>query len=214
MSLALVVLGVIATLASGATTVQPADSPIQCEFRVFEGDQEVTAETTLKIYPSSKREDGSTLGPAERLQIALPSGLYDVQAVREHQGKVVSIKWAERLVVMHYPDEAGFHLEVINFKPGYGALQLRPAIGALVDFETLDARAARPGAHSEDVGRAVRGEKYLLLVVPSGTYDVQLRARDAKDSRDAGATEGQWFPAIEVPTDRTRLKSVNLPARR
>lgn len=215
MLLALAALGFVATLAGQTpAAVQTADSPIQCEFRVFDGDQEVSAETTLKIFPSGRREGGSTLGPADRLQAGLVAGLYDVQAVRERQGKVVSIKWAERLVVMHYPDEAGFHLEVINFKPGYGALQLRPAIGTRLDLDAFDARAAKPGARTEEAGRAVRGEKYLLLVVPSGSYDIQLRARDAKEGREAAESEGQWLTGIEVPADRTRLKLVTLPARR
>lgn len=208
MPLALAALAFIATLAGQTLAVQTADSPIQCEFRVFDGDQEVSAETTLRIFPSGRREGGLTAGPADRLLAGLVAGLYDVQAVRERQGKVVSIKWAERLVVMHYPDEAGFHLEVINFKPGYGALQLRPAIGTLLDLDGFEARAARPGARTEEVGRAVRGEKYLLLVIPSGSYDVQLRARDAAQG------EGQWLAAIEVPVDRTRLKSVTLPVKR
>lgn len=222
MPLALTALGLIATLVSESSTVtgqpsvaaQTADSPIQCEFRVFDGDQEVTGETRLKIFPSGKRESGSTLGPADRLQLGLVSGLYDVQAVRERQGKVVSIKWAERLVVMHYPDEAGFHLEVINFKPGYGALQLRPAIGTRLDLDAFDARAAKPGAHAEEAGRAVRGKKYLLLVVPSGSYDIQLRTRAATERGEAAEDEGQWLTGIEVPADRTRLKSVTMPAKR
>ena len=202
-----VTLGLVGVLLSSPrpAVFQPADSPIQCEFRVFEGDQEVTSETTLKIYPSGKRDGGSTLDPAERLRIALPAGLYDVQAVRARQGKVISIRWAERLVVMHYPDEAGFHLEAINFTPGYGALQLRPAIGAAGDMTMLEARAAKTGARGEDVGKTVRGDKYLLLVLPAGTYDVQLRAKDSKD--------GEWIAGIEVPADSTRLKTVPLPKR-
>ena len=59
----------------------------------------------------------------------MPAGIYDAQAVHEQDRRVVSIRWAERLVVMPYPDEAGHHLEVINFTPGYGALQMRDGAG-------------------------------------------------------------------------------------
>ncbi|MBI4477685.1 MAG: hypothetical protein HY654_10955 [Acidobacteria bacterium] len=201
----------------GAGAAQPADSPIRCEFRVFDGDQEVTAETMLTVYPSGKREGGWTLEPAERLQRALPAGLYDVQAVRQREGKVVSIKWAERLVVMHYPDEAGFHLEVINFAAGYGALQLRPTLGAQIDLTTFEARATKAGARGEEAARGVHGEGYLLVVLPAGTYDIQIRPRETKEGRGVGTpaapgvsaaamNAGQWITAIEVPAARTRLK--------
>ena len=65
----------------------------------------------------------------------LPAGIYDCQAVQEREGRALNIRWAERLVVMTYPDEGGHHLEVINFTTGYGALQVRASSDTGEPFE-------------------------------------------------------------------------------
>src|SRR5438094_639297 len=79
-------------------------------------------------------------GPGVR--VTVPPGFYDAQAIRERDGRVLNIRWAERLVVMAYPDEAGHHLEVINFQNGFGALEVRARDGSVPDA-TLFAAGSR-----------------------------------------------------------------------
>jgi hypothetical protein len=170
-----------------------APALLTLEIRVFDGIEEVTRDTRVAVHRTGERgQPLARVAPGEpRPPILVEPGLYDVQVVREREGRVVNIRWAERLVVMPYPDEGGRHLEVINFASGYGALQVR-AQGA----------AHRPGNvalfPSGDRSRpavAVRSDGYTLFVVPAGHYDVQVgRAR-----RQA------WFTGIEVPLDRTRM---------
>ena len=112
-------------------TSQPSVTTVFC---VFAGREEITNTSRLRIAPSGVREGMIAVGPAKRLTVSLSPGIYDVQ--RSEPGRMPSsastgrmpasgIKWTERLVVMNYPDEGGRHLEVINFEPGFGALQVR-----------------------------------------------------------------------------------------
>src|SRR5512144_1743275 len=112
-----------------ADPAQPA-TRIRCEFRVFDGSDEVSSTTRVRIYSKGQRDNAiptDTSGHAD-----LATGVYDVQAVRERDGQVAGIRWLSGLLIERYPDEAGSHLEVLNFKPQYGALELRTAGG---DFE-------------------------------------------------------------------------------
>jgi hypothetical protein len=118
-------------------------------------------------------------------------GIYDVQAIREHDGRVVGIRWAERLVVMNYPDEAGHHLEVVNLDTGFGALQVRTKDAQGVPDVALFAA----GERSKEIAPRLTGDDYALFVAPAGNYD--LRAR--KGEREA------WHAGLDVPLDRTRL---------
>ncbi len=76
----------------------------------------------------------------------MPVGFYDAQAIREKRGEVAGLRWAEQLLVQRYPDEYGRHLEVINFKPGYGALQIRPAPDAAAAAKGWTAAAYASGS--------------------------------------------------------------------
>ena len=122
---------------------------------MFDGAVEVSAETRLRVRPSGSTETGRVVegGP---LAADLPAGIYDVQAVRQQAGQVVSVRWAEKLVVMAYPDEGGRHLEVINFASEHGALQLRWPEGQAPD-------AGGGGGHG-DQGRR---EPARRLLAPS-----------------------------------------------
>jgi hypothetical protein len=166
---------------------------VTLELRVFNGAAEVTAETRITVHRSGERSDPVTQTGARdgRIEVTLRPGIYDVQALREQDGRVINIRWAERLVVMEYPDEAGRHLEVINFTNGYGALQVRqrgtPA--------QPDAALYLAGNHEQPASTAIPGPDYLLFVVPAATYDVQVRS---------GGRES-WHRGIEVPLERTRL---------
>jgi hypothetical protein len=162
------------------------------ELRVFNGDVEVSGRTRITVHRAGDREQAlaqSTGGPTG-VRLEVPEGIYDVQAIEERDGQVVNIQWANRLVVMPYPDEAGRHLEVLNFMQGYGALQVRTRDGSIPDV-TL-----QPAATPDKVPAAAHpGEGYVVFVAPAGTYDLRVR-RGTRTTKHA---------AIEVPRDRTRL---------
>ena len=102
---------------------------VRLELRIFDGPDDVTAETRVRLFPRGQRTNDlpTTSAPGQAITATVPVGFYDAQAIREKRGEVAGLRWAEQLLVQRYPDEYGRHLEVINFKPGYGALQIRPA---------------------------------------------------------------------------------------
>src|SRR5262245_30417209 len=151
----------------------PAKPSIAFEVRAFDGTQEVTSETRGAIYRAGERTDPVAQVSARggRLETAVAPGIYDLQLMQERAGRILNIRWAERLVVMQYPDEAGHHLEVVNFKPGQGALEVRSKQAAAVPDVALYA----PGVHNKEVAIRFDGPGYALFVVPSGKYDILLR---------------------------------------
>ena len=179
--------------ASLVLALQDAAPALRLEIRVFDAREEVSAETRVTVYPAGSRTTpvAQVEGRAGGIAIDVPQGIYDVQAIREREGRVVSIRWAERLVVMPYPDEGGRHLEVVNFSNGFGALQIRAA-----SAEALDAVAVfAEGARDREAGAAVRGEGYRLFVLPAGRYEIRTGSKERH----------VWHPAVDVPLDRTRL---------
>jgi len=197
-----VVLVAVSLAASLITTAAPppqsaqSTTPIRTEFRVFDGNREVTTQTRLRVRPSGSSEDGRVVDGGE-LRLELPPGIYDVQAVRQESGQVVGIRWAERLVVMPYPDEGGRHLEVINFTNSYGALQLRWPDGQAPDPAGVAVTVSKSGEARPVPARVITGLGYLLLVLPADTYDVRI----TRTGQDPIVLSG-----IEVPADRTRMK--------
>jgi hypothetical protein len=175
---------------------------VRAEFRIFSGTEEITASTRLRIMPTGARDQPMALPEGAQLVTDLATGIYDVQALRHRQGAIVGIRWAERLVVMYYPDEGGRHLEVINFQPGFGALQLRAAKGQLDAYEVAIFPARE---RSKPAASPVDGEDYKLFVVPAGRYDVRVRPAGGA----ANDEETRWFLDVEVPSDRTRIKVVD-----
>ena len=194
------------TLAVGAwLTVVPAarQSPprretIRTEFRIFDGTTDVSGETRLRIRPSGSTETGHVL-ESGALATDLLAGIYDVQAVRQRSGQVVSVRWAEKLVVMAYPDEGGRHLEVINFAHEHGALQLRWPEGQTPTPAELAVTVSKAGDSRPTTARPIHGSGYALLVLPAGVYDVTITRPGKQAVRLA---------SIEVPADRTRMKVV------
>ena len=176
----------------GASLDQVRDGPLTLELRVFNGSEEVTPHTRITVHRAGERGDPlmHTTSADGRAQVQVPAGLYDVQAVHERDGRVVNIKWANRLVVMAYPDERGHHLEVVNFRSGFGALQIRTQDGARPDVSLYET-----GQRNKPAAAPVVGVSYVLFVVPAGTYDLQANA--------AGRTS--WHNGLEVPLDRTRF---------
>jgi hypothetical protein len=202
------VLPVLASLTVGATlwvTAQTAPAQgaartetIRTEFRVFDGTTEVTAETRLRVRPSGSSETGRVLEGGQ-LAVDLPAGIYDVQAVRQQAGQVMNVRWAEKLVVMAYPDEGGRHLEVINFAGEHGALQLRWPAGQAPDPAGVAVTVTRDGETRPTPARTLHGLGYALLVLPAGVYDVRITRP---------GTEAVVLPRTEIPADRTRMKVI------
>lgn len=174
----------------------PPAPPLTLEIRVFLGAEEVTGETRVTVHRAGERS--ATLAQAQGREgthvFTVPAGIYDAQIVRERDGRVLNIRWAERLIVMPYPDEGGRHLEVVNFTNGYGALQVRTARTANVADTALFAVGERTQPAAVPV--ADRGsDRYALFVVPAGRYDLRVKTGERPS----------WHADVEVPLDRTRL---------
>lgn len=165
------------------------------EIRVFQGAEEVTGHSRVTVHRSGERTAPvATIAGGTRTLVQVEPGLYDAQAIREGQGRALDIRWAERMVVMAYPDEAGHHLEVINLATGYGALQVRASASIAPTAEIALLSAGQPG-QSVEFASATATPNYVLFVVPGGQYDIRI-TRGARVS---------WHRGINVPVDRTRL---------
>jgi hypothetical protein len=171
---------------------------IRTEFRVFNGTTDVSGETRLRVRPSGSSETGRVIESGQ-LAIDLAPGIYDVQAVRQQAGQVTNVRWAERLVIMAYPDESGRHLEVINFANDHGALQLRWPEGRAPDPAGTAVTVTRSGESRPMPSRALHGLGYLLLVLPAGAYDVRITQP---------GREPFVLTRVEVPADSTRMKVI------
>jgi hypothetical protein len=178
-------------LALGSAGAAGAGS-LTLELRIFDGPEDVTVQTRIAVHRAGERSSPVvqlSAGTA-RLSTLVSPGIYDVQAIQLRDGRVVNIRWAERLVVMAYPDEGGHHLEVINFQNGFGALEVRRSDGAAPEADVY-----HPGDRSTLAGSPIAGAGYLLFVLPAGAYDLQTRGRGAPT----------WHTGLQVPLDRTRL---------
>ena len=198
----LLMLAIAAVLTLQGDQVQPPaeataaaqSAPLTLEIRTFNGAEEVTPHTKLTVHRAGDRSESipHTRSGDGRTALQVPAGIYDVQAIHEREGRVVNIRWANRLVVMAYPDEAGHHLEVINFKNGYGALQVR---GKDPRFEVS---IYQVGKRDKPFASPLVTTSYTLFIVPAGQYDLQVRVQ--------GKTT--WLSNLEVPLDRTRLSII------
>jgi hypothetical protein len=170
----------------------PAGAELALEIRTFDGADEVTPHTRLTVHRAGDRTESLPLNRVGdgRVRLRVPQGIYDVQAIHERDGRVVNIRWANRLVVMPYPDEGGQHLEVINFKNGFGALQVTGLDGTVSSAAIFD-----QGKRTKPAAAPAAGAGYILFVVPAGTYDLQIRT----------GSQVTWTTGIDVPLDRTRL---------
>ena len=179
--------------------IPPGGPNVRLQVRVFDGIAEVTRDTRVRLYPAGRRGTPIklTLGPDRAYEADVPVGLYDVQAVRMRSGSVAGVRWVERMLVQKYPDEYGRHLQVINLREGFGALQIRPD-GSDAGPAGWSAVATPPGAPATEVGKARALGPDLLLVVPAGTYDVKVVLPSAQPA---------WLTGIDIPDARTRLKT-------
>lgn len=175
-----------------ATTQASTPASLALEVRIFDGPDDVTAESRVVVYRAGDRTQPLARFAARPggLTLQVAAGFYDVQAIRERDGRVIGIRWAERLVVMAYPDERGRHLEIVNLQPGFGALQIRGKNGAAAP----DVALYPPGGRDKEAAARLPGEGYALFVVQAGTYDLLVRG-----------SKPSWHTQIEVPEDHTRL---------
>jgi hypothetical protein len=173
---------------------------VRLELRVFDGSDEVTGECRVRLFPRGQRTNDlpTTAAPGQAITATVPVGFYDAQAIREKKDQVVGLRWAEQLLVQRYPDEYGRHLEVINFKPGYGALQIRPAPESATAAKGWTGVAYPAGDATREVAKAIVGSDDLIFALASGSYDIKLTMADKST---------QWMREVEVPSDRTRLKT-------
>jgi hypothetical protein len=179
--------------------IPPGGPNVRLQLRVFDGVTDVTRETRVRLYPAGRRTTPIklTLGPDRAYEADVAVGLYDVQAVRMRAGAVAGVRWVERMLVQKYPDEYGRHLQVINLRDGFGALQIRPS-GSEPGPAGWSAVATAPGVPATEVGKARVLGSDLLLVVPAGTYDVKVVLPSAQPA---------WITGIDIPDARTRLKT-------
>jgi hypothetical protein len=184
--------------------VQPADLPtIRLEVRVFDGGEDVTHQTKVKLYQKGQRLSDIPMSvsstPGQPTTAMVPVGFYDAQAIRERgRGEAPNIHWALQWLVQRYPDEYGRHLEVINFKGGYGALQIRPAPSEAAAAKGWSGIAYAAGDTTKEIAKSGSSGDDLLFALPSGRYDIKVTLADKST---------QWVRDIDVPADRTRLKT-------
>ena len=154
-----------------------AQTTLTLELRVFDGSEEVTTQTRLKLHRGGERADvvAQTNPGQSRVELTVGEGIYDAQAIRQKGDEVVSIRWANRLVVMPYPDEGGHHLEVVNFKSGFGALQIRSRDGVRPDVALYQA-----GSRTKEVA-------------------IELHPGDCLEIRSSGG--GGWGPQAKRSAD-------------
>jgi hypothetical protein len=186
--------------APGAQTVEP--NRVRLQLRVFEGGEDITADARLLLYPRGQRTGNIALalgpGPDQAFEADVDTGFYDVQVIRERRGQVLGIRWIENLLVQRYPDEYGRHLQVLNLNPEFGALQIRPAPAEVAATRGWSAVALAAGDTARELGKARPVGDDLLLVLPAGRYDIRVTLGDRSLSS---------FREIEIPADRTRLKT-------
>jgi hypothetical protein len=193
----------VAAQAPSASTppivIPPGGPSVRLQIRIFDGADDVTRDTRGRLYPAGERGTPikMTLSGDQAFEAEVPVGLYDVQAIRERAGEVSGVRWVEHLLVQRYPDEFGRHLQVVNLKNGFGALQIRPD-GDASSPAGWSAVATPPGSPDTEVGKARALGPDLLLVVPSGTYDIKVVLPSAPPA---------WINGLDIPDARTRLKT-------
>jgi hypothetical protein len=178
-----------AVFALVAALAVQAPATVRLQIRVFNAAEEVTSETRVTLYKAGDHASAVATSPAGMgFDAAVPAGLYDAQAIHERDSRVVNIRWAERLVVMPYPDEAGVHLEVINFQSDFGALEVKGRA-------PVNAALYAAGERGREAVKPLSGSGYFLFVAPAARYDLRIE-------RGGQVT---WHAGVDVPRDRTRF---------
>jgi hypothetical protein len=176
------------------------DGPILLQLRVYNGTDEVTPGSRLHLYPVGQRTSPIplNLGPDRVYEARVAPGFYDVQAVQEDQGRVSAIRWFEQMLVQRYPDEYGRHLQVVNFRTDFGALQIRPQPGTGGAARGWSATLHPAGDETRELGKARQFGEDLIVIAAAGRYDVRVTLADRST---------HWLRDVEIPADGTRLKT-------
>jgi hypothetical protein len=184
----------------GAQETPAQAGKVRLQLRIFEGGEDITREARLQLYPRGQRtsEIATTLGPDQAYETDVEPGFYDVQLIKERRGQVLGVRWVEQILVQRYPDEYGRHLQVLNLNPEFGALQIRPAPGDVASSKGWSAVAVAPGDAARELAKARPIGDDLLIVMPAGKYDVRVSLGDRSTS---------WLREVDIPGDRTRLKT-------
>lgn len=186
----------------------PTQADVRLDIRVFDGATEVSRHVRVAVYSAGRHEQPVATAVAEPTGpgVLVPPGDYDVQVVWEQAKGANRLLWAPDLAVLRYPDEGGRHLEVLNFDPSYGALEVIVPGGLArrspegEGGRALWQAALRPegGGEGAAAHTAVAGDGYVLFVVPGGRYDLEVVF-------NGDAPRRRTVAAIEVPAGRTRL---------
>ena len=192
-----------ASPAAAPVVIPPGGPNVRLQLRVFDGVNEVTRDTRVRLFPAGRRGTPIrlTLGADRAYEADVPVGLYDVQAIRSKTAgadAISGVRWVERMLVQKYPDEYGRHLQVVHLREGFGALQIRPE-GTTPVPVGWSAIATPPGVPATEVAKARALGPDLLFVVPAGTYDVKVVLPTS--------AEPSWITGIDIPDARTRLKT-------
>jgi len=182
------------------TLAAPPQGGVRLDVRTFDRTTEVSSRVRLAVYPAGRHERPVATAAAGRTVpvVVVEPGEYDVQVVWERPGGASRLVWAEELSVLHYPDEPGRHLEVVNFDPSYGALEVVGPKGGRLWKAILRPSGTGPGAPASP---PLAGEGYVLFVVPGGRYDLEVDV-------NGGAPKRRTVADIEVPAGHTRLTVV------
>lgn len=142
------------------------------EVRVFDGPIDVGPEVRVLIKPSDSSADARPIErtPDGRNRVRVPVGRYDVQAVQERGREVINVKWATGLLAQRYPDTGDDHLEVVNFRTGYGAIRVAPSAPSTEASWT----AMVTGVATKAEVKPAFG--FALIALPEGRYDVVVRS--------------------------------------
>ena len=175
----------------------PAQADVRLDVRVFDGATEVSRHVRIAVYPAGRhdRPVASAVGGRTIPGVLVEPDDYDVQVVWAQADGANRLLWALDLAVLRYPDEAGRHLEVVNFDPSYGALEVAVRNGG---GQPRWRATLRPAGETTAARAPVSGDGYALFVVPGGRYDLEVIF-------DGAAPRRHTVVAIEVPTGRTRL---------
>lgn len=173
---------------------------VHLQLRVFEGSDDITREARLLVYPRGQRTGDlkMTLGPDQAFEADVVPGFYDIQIVKERKGQVLGIRWIEQVLVQRYPDEYGRHLQVLNLNSEFGALQIRPSPAEAAAARGWSASVHPAGDTTRELGKARPIGDDLLVVLPAGRYDIRVNLGDRTTT---------WIRDVDIPGDRTRLKT-------
>ena len=178
----------------------PVQQSITLEVRTFDGTADVSDATRVVVHRAAQRDQPvGQVNPGARPTITVPPGIYDAQAVREQAGRHANIRWAERLVVMPYPDENGHHLEVINFQSGYGALEVRGTTGRASE---ADVALYPTSDHAKPAAAPLTTSTYALFVVRAGEDRCPRQARRARHLASTRQRAARTHPAVDRAVSR------------